>query len=111
MSVMPPRPSHMHMMANPDAAMLRQAPGTADQHQQLMLQSQAGQDIRAKMEDQVPQAQVSMNEMSRAEVMNMDSQAAHADAMAMSAKQSVLEALSMKGVQLPGMQALAQMQG
>ena len=110
MSVMPPRPSQMHALANPDAAMLRQAPGSGDAHQQLMLQSQAGQDMRAKAEDQQPQALVAMDEAARAEGMNFDSAQAHADAMAMSAKQSVLEALNMKGVQLPGMQALSQYQ-
>ena len=110
MSVMPPRPSHMHAHMNPDAAALRQAPGSADMHQQLMLQSQAGQDVRAKMEDQVGQGQVAMAEMARAEGMNFDSQQAHADALAMSSKQSVLEALNMKGVATPGMEALAAMQ-
>ena len=109
MSVMPPRPSHMHAHMNPDAAALRQAPGSADMHQQLMLQSQAGQDVRAKMEDQVGQGQVAMNEMARAEGMNFDSQAAHANAQALAAKQSVLEYMNMKGV-TPGYNALAAMQ-
>ena len=109
MSVMPPRPSHMHAHMNPDAAALRQAPGSADMHQQLMLQSQAGQDVRAKMEDQFGQGQVAMNEMARAESMNFDSQAAHANAQALAAKQSVLEYMNMKGV-TPGYNALAAMQ-
>ena len=104
MSFMPPRPTQVHAQLNPDAARLRQAPGTADVNQQLMLQQQAGQDIRAKMEDQVGQSRVAMNEAARGEGMNIDSQQAHADALAMSAKNSVLESLSMKGVPLEGMQ-------
>ena len=104
MSIMPPRPTQVHGLYNPDAANLRQAPGTADINQQMMLQQQAGQDVRAKMEDQLPQAQVAMNEDVRGANMNMDSQQAHADARAMSAKDNVLKALEMKGVPLEGMQ-------
>ena len=104
MSIMPPRPTQVHGMYNPDAANLRQAPGSADIHQQMVLQQQAGQDVRAKMEDQMPQARVAMNEEVRGANMNMDSQALHADALAMNTKADVLKALEMKGVPLAGMQ-------
>ena len=104
MSYMPPRPTQVHGMYNPDAASMRQAPGTADMNQQLMLQQQAGQDVRAKMEDQFPQARVAMNEEVRGANMNMDSQALHADALAMNTKADVMKALEMKGVPLAGMQ-------
>ena len=104
MSIMPPRPTQVHGLYNPDAAHLRQAPGSADIHQQMMLQQQAGQDVRAKMEDQMPQARVAMNEEVRGANMNMDSQALHAGALALATKADVLKALEMKGVSLTGMQ-------
>ena len=103
---MPPRPSHMHAMANPDAMALRQPPGTPDINQQKMRGQQMAQDVRAKAEDRVPQGTTAMAEQVRGEMMNFDSQQAHADAMALNVKTNVLEALGMKGVPLDGMRGV-----
>ena len=98
---MPPRPSQMHL--NQDALHLRQPAGTPDRHQGGMLVQQMEQDIRAKAEDRVPQQSVAMAEDMRGQRMNYDTQAAHADALALNTKVSVLHALGMKGVPLNGM--------
>jgi hypothetical protein len=98
---MPPRPSQMHL--NQDAMHLRQPAGTPDMHQGGMLVQQMNQDVRAKAEDRVPQQTVAFAEDMRGQQMNYDSQIAHADALALNTKASVLHALGMKGVPLDGM--------
>lgn len=103
---MPPRPTHMHL--NQDAMHLRQPPATPDAHQGRMLAQQMNQDIRAKGEDRVPQSRVAMAEDVRGQRMNYDSQAAHADALALNVKANVLQELGMKGVPLNGMANIRQ---
>ena len=98
---MPPRPSQMYL--NQDAMTLRQPPASPDAHQGKMVAQQMQQDVRAKAEDRIGQSQVGMAEDMRGQQMNFDSQAAHADALALNTKASVLEALAMKGVPLDGM--------
>jgi hypothetical protein len=68
-----------------------------------MLVQQMNQDVRAKAEDRVPQEAVRWAEEGRGQQMNYDSQVAHADALALNTKASVLHALGMKGVPLNGM--------
>ena len=98
---MPPRPSQMHL--NQDAMALRQPPASPDAHQGAMLVQQMNQDVRAKAEDRIPQAQVAMNEDMRGQRMNFDSQAHHADVLALNVKENVLHEMQMKGVPLDGM--------
>ena len=103
---MPPRPSHMHAMANPDAMALRQPPATPDINQQKMRGQQMAQDVRAKAEDRVPQGTVAMAEEGRGMMMDYDTQQAHADALALNVKDGILQRMGMKGVPLDGMQGV-----
>lgn len=91
----------MHL--NTDAIALRQPPASPDAHQGKMLVQQMNQDVRAKAEDQYGQGAMAMAENMRGQQMNFDSQAAHADALALNTKSAVLEAMGMKGVPLDGM--------
>lgn len=91
----------MHL--NADAMALRQPPASPDAHQGKMLVQQMNQDVRAKAEDQYGQGMMAMAENQRGQQMNFDSQAAHADALALNTKTAVLEAMGMKGVPLDGM--------
>ena len=103
---MPPVPSHMHKAYNPDARNLRQVPGTPDINQGMMRGQQEAQGIRARAEDRVQQGTVAMNEEVRGANMNMNSQQAHADTLALNTKANILEALGMKGVPLDGMRGV-----
>jgi hypothetical protein len=91
------------MHFNHDAMALRQPPASPDAHQGQMLVQQMNQDVRAKAEDRIPQSTVAMAEDMRGQRMNFDSQAHHADVLALNVKDNVLHEMGMKGVPLTGM--------
>ena len=103
---MPPRPSQMHAMANPDAARLRQPPGTPDLHQNMMQGQQMASNVRTRAEDRVPQGISAQADDGRGVMMNYDTQQAHADALALNVKANVLKGMGMHGVPLEGMRGV-----
>ena len=101
---MPPRPSQM--MLNQDALALRQPPASPDAHQGKMLSQQMAQDVGEHAKTRGVQQNPAMAEEMRGQMMNYDSAVAHADALALNTKDAVLQAMSMKGVPLTGMQGV-----
>jgi len=97
---MPPRPSQMYL--NPDAMELR-SQGNHPFQGKMMVQ-QMNQDVGEHAKSRATQEVPAMAEQVRAAQMQYDSAAAHADAVALSGKHAVLQALKMKGYPMDGMQ-------
>ena len=104
---MPPRPSQMHAMVNPDALRMQGSPVQQEPHQALMRGQQGAQAAVVQAENRGPQQIGGLAEAMRGQEMDTNSQIAHADALAREHKAGVLKGLHMNGVPLHGMENIA----